>query len=311
MKTNKFYLIAALLGVMFTACQKEQAFDKPEETPETVNVWTLTVHVNTDRDTKAMSYDGTSISTSWAKDEKVDVYFGGKHIGTLTADAAGTSTTLQGNVTKPDGLGNNSKLMLLFPGRTDHQWTYMGQDGTAPSQDGTMATKFDYAKATLTVDSVDDVNKQISAVIADAENDNFKSQQSVYRIGFKLDDDSFIEAKSFTVCSDQNKLVRSLSGSEWTPEYGYLSLTASNPSSKVYFMSIRNDNTSANDKYTFSVIGTDDALYEGSKTIPAANLGNGKFIGLNNANPGKGLYVSKKSLEPATPGVIDDPLEVI
>ena len=52
----------------------------------------------------------------------------------------------------------------------------------------------------------------------------------------------------------------------------------------MLYLSVRNenDNTSEADKFSFFVIGYNNALYLGEKDIPGDKLGNGKFISAQN-----------------------------
>lgn len=299
MKTNRFYLIAALLGVVFTACTKEQAFDRPEDAPEAAT-WKLKVEMSKDIATKAMNIDEGKLKTSLADGEKVNVFFGGEYLGTLTADDNGSKIVLSGNITKADGLQAGSTLTLLFPGRNDHSWTYIGQDGSAPSASGTMATLFDYAKATLSVTSLDDVNHEI---VTDAT-EQFASQQSVYRLGFKVGGaGDAIAVKSFSVASNRNKLVRTreYSGSDWVSAYGSITVEPkADPAGNLYHMALRNENSTEEDTYTFMVVGkADDALYEGTKVISNTSyLENGKYLGMS------AISISKKGFTPEASGTI-------
>lgn len=305
MKTNRFYLIAALLGVVFTACTKEQAFDRPEDAPEAAT-WKLKVEMSKDIATKAMNIDGEGkLKTSLAEGEKVNVFLGGTCLGTLTGTDNGSKIILSGDITKDQNLQAGSTLTLLFPGRNDHSWTYMGQDGSAPDATGTMATQFDYAKATLNVTSLDEVNQEISTVAVD----QFATQQSVYRLGFKVGGEgSAIAVKSFSVASNRNKLVRTreYSGSDWVSAYGSITVEPkADPAGNLYHMALRNENTTVADTYSFMVVGkADDALYEGTKTISNTSyLGNGKFLGMS------GIEINKKVLAPVDPAVATISLE--
>ena len=93
---------------------------------------------------------------------------------------------------------------------------------------------------------------------------------------------------------------RSLSGSAWTSTYGSITVTpASAPDDHFYYVSLRNEGT-AEDTYRFIVIGSNDALYLASKTIPASVLDvPGKFISA------KEIAVSQPSFAPAASGTID------
>lgn len=300
MKNYRVFLIAALLGTVLVGCQKEKEIERPDDQPTTDKTTvTLTVQVSKETDdTRALAIDGKKLKATWAENEKVDVYLGETRIGTLTVTAtanAGATATLSGTVTKTDDLKKDCTLTLLFPGRDDHAWTYLGQDGSFLS--GTLAQNYDYTLATLNVDE-DVTGDEVSVTVSG----NFSSQQSVYRFGFKVNGaGNAVAVKSFTVSSNQNKLVRARTneGGIWTSNYGPLLVTTGDaPDDNLYCVAIRNDNTSANDTYTFDVVGTNDALYEGTLNIGSNNLGNGKFLGA------KGISITQKAFAPEASGTI-------
>ena len=304
MKYNKLYIVAALLGVMFTACQKEQAIEKPEQ-PEEPQTWTLKIEVPSNLDTKALTFDGSTLTHAFAENEKVDVFYGSTCLGTLSAGApAAGKVTLSGNIAKNAEVTAGKTLTLLYPGRNDHAWTYLGQDGSAPDAAGTMATGYDYSKATITVDAV--TASTLTGTVSSA----FARQQSVYRFGFKVGGaGDAIAVSSFTVSSSQNKLVRSMaySGSEWAKEsYGSITVTpVSDPAENLYYMSLRNENTTVADTYSFMIVRkSDSALLEGTKAISdPANLEIGKFLSM------KSIEVNSKAFAPVDPAVATISLE--
>lgn len=298
MKTNKLFLIVALLGTVLAGCQKveEQIVEqKPDATPKG---WTLTIKATKSMDTKAMEVaSSTSLNAYWAKGEKVAVYFGGNLIGTLevTSDDGVSPATLSGPVSVTDeGLSVNSKLMLLFPGREDNQWTYLGQNGALP-------VAFDYATSEITVTNLDKDNQIIETSTSEVA---FQNWQSIYRFSFKKGGALFTP-QSITVSSATNKLVtkRTWNGSSWESQHG--PLTLSNPTETVSWMSILNENNST-ENYYFSVIDSESAVYEAVKEIPAVALsGNGKFISVQN------ISVSPKALAPEASGSISTVSEVL
>lgn len=287
--------IAFLALAAITACQKEEDFFQREEVPQkeeskVQEIYTLTVEASKGVETKALSLDneGARLDAYWKTGETVAVYLGGSLLGTLTATADGTDATkatLTGELTTVEDVQQGSVLTLLFP-RAD--WDYTGQNGAAPSEAGDLATKYDYATASVTVASVDDVNRTISV----ASGADFENQQSVYRFGFKVSDTP-LSVKEFTVSSDHNKLVtsRSYSGG-WTSTYGALIVTPAAATSELLYLSVRNENTNTGeaDKFSFYVIGNDNALYLGEKDIPGDKLGDGKFISA------KSVAVTKSNL---------------
>ena len=306
MKSNKIYIFAALLGIALVGCQKVEEQATTDNNPIDKNGWKITVKASKEIDTKALALDGTTLKGYWKDGEKVSVYFGGTLLVTLeaTVGSPNTSATLSGEIEKPEELGESSSLMLLFPGRLDEKWTYMDQDGSEPTEAGELSTGFDYATASLSVSSIDAGNKKI-VTTGDAA---FASQQSVYRFGFKVGGaGEAIAVKSFTISSNRNQIVRerTYNGSTWASEVGSLTVTsASDPSGNIYYVSLRNENITLDDTYSFSVVGKDNALYEGSKVIESSNLGNGKFLGA------KSLSVSAKVLAPRVE-TISEEVEVL
>lgn len=306
MKFNKLYIIAALLGTMLAGCQKAEEIvpvEKHGDDSTDTELWTIIIETPT---TRALELDGSSLNGYWKVGEKAAVYFGGTNIGTISVSSAvkDGAATLSGSVSKPVGLAVSSSLMALFPGRDDDKWTYEGQDGSVPSESSTMATLFDYSTATLTVTDINDGTHTITVSIASS----FAQQQSVYRFGFKVGGAGDpIEIKSFTLTSNQNKLVRERAhgASDWESTYGSLTMTsAAAPAGNLYYMSLRNENTTNDDTYSFNVIGSNNALYVGTKVIPSAKLGNGKFLGPT-------VTVNQKAMAPAATGEISSELEVL
>lgn len=284
---NKY--TAAFIGaLMLAGCQKveeEIISEEPQEmiSEEVMEGYTITIEASKSTDTKALSLDGTTLNAYWADGEQVAVYLGGAYKGQLSATPAGeksTKATLSGTLESVSGVAENTVLTLLYPRKT---WDYTGQDGAAPDATGTLATKYDYATASVTVATVE--GKTITTT-GDA---SFVNQQSMYRFGFKVGGEGDqIAIKGFTVSSANNALVstRTWSGSEWTDTPGPITVTAASTLTLPY-ASLRNtlvspsnpdDNTTV-DTYSFSVIGSDDALYLGEKAIPGKVMrAQGKFI---------------------------------
>lgn len=279
MKTNGWFILAL---AVITACQKVEDVFVTEEPEETVEQYTLTLEATKGEDTKALRLinSGSTLTALWVNGETVAVYQGGTYLGQLVAtadDTDETKATLSGTLESVAGVANNAVLTLLFP-RKD--WDYTGQDGEAPNVFFKIDRLYDYATANVTVASVDTGSKTITTTSAAA----FENQQSIYRFGFKVNDTPLL-VKEFTVSSNHNKLVtsRSYSGG-WTSTYGNLTVRPSSATNKLLYLSLRNENanTSEPDKFSFYVIGNNNALYLGEKDIPGDKLGNGKFISAQN-----------------------------
>lgn len=280
MKT-KGWIFLALASV--TACQKAEEDFVAEKPKALEGPYTLTLEATKGEDTKALRLDGSTLNTLnafWLDGETVAVYQGGTYLGQLVAtadDTDETKATLSGTLESVAGVANNAVLTLLFP-RKD--WDYTGQNGGAPNAFSKIDRLYDYATANVTVASVDTGNKTITTTSGAA----FENQQSIYRFGFKVNDTA-LSVKEFTVSSNHNKLVtsRSYSGG-WTSTYGNLTVRPSSAINKLLYLSLRNENanTSEPDKFSFYVIGNNNALYLGEKDIPGDKLGNGKFISAQN-----------------------------
>lgn len=287
MRINKLYVIAAFLGTTLAGCQKAEEIipdEKPEVKPAT-EFLTLTVKASKSIDTKALNMSNGVISTSWRQGETVSVYLGGKKLGTLEAtpdsnDA--TSAELNGKIKYDSGLEeDNTELTLIFPGREDGLWTYQGQDGSAPSATGTMATGFDYAMASLPIDTVGETEITVTGT------PTFETQQSIFCFSFKdKTSGNPISVKEVTFYSSEfGKIVQSRSyDTDWTSFFGSLFVKTQSATNQIY-VSVRNENESISkdDMLHFTVVGEDKTLYLGTKKISkdADVRGYGKFIGAN------------------------------
>ena len=282
---KKFAFVILALATM-AACQKAEELVnvEPEVTPP-AGAYTLTVKASKTVDSKALSLDGSALNAHWEDGETVAVYQEGNYLGQLEATADGTDATkatLSGTLIVT-GVTQGAELMLLFP-RAD--WDYTGQDGTI----ATIGSTYDYASATVTVASVDDVNNTITTT----DGADFVNQQSVYRFGFKVSGEP-LSVNGFSVGSANNALVRSRSweGSDWTENCGTIEVNTSGAQA-VSYVSLRNTlvgtptqeqiaDKSTIDTYYFYVIGSDNALYTGQKKIPAQVMDvQGKFISAQN-----------------------------
>lgn len=286
----KKYALILMTMAAITACQLvEEDFAREgepviDEEIQQEELYTLTLQASKGQQTKALSLDneGATLNAHWRTGETVAVYLSGTLLGTLTATADGTDATkatLSGSLTTVEGVAQDSELMLLFPRA---EWDYTGQDGSAPDEAGSLASKYDYAMATVTVATVDDNNK----VITTTGGATFQNQESIYRFGFKNSStQDAISIKGFTVSSEMGgKFVqrRFWNGSDWEETYGPIIVNVTSGTLGLSYVSLRNtkvDPSAVNDRYSFSVIGDDDALYIGFKNIPSSVLTEqGKFI---------------------------------
>lgn len=289
--------------VLLASCQIEQENPALMDSPAGTFVLSLQASKG-EATTKALDLvSGTPdrLNAYWKDTEKVKVYKGGSFLGTLdvtpAAETKPTTATLSGSITIA-GLNPGDILTLMIPRQT---WSYTGQNG-ALTGSGSIEDTYDYATASVTIDTVDDVNN----IVTTTSGANFENQQSVYRFSFK-EGGNYIEPKAFTVSSANLSLASSIAwnGSAWASTYDEIEVTpASAAGDHLYYVAIRNEST-ASDTYTFRITGSDDVLYVASQAIPSGVLDTpGKFISAKNIN------ATKTAMAPS-PGIIDEPEKIL
>lgn len=215
---------------------------------------TLTASMG-DAATRALSEgEGNAINASFAAGDQVVVMDadGSTTVGTLTAQTAGTNTTLTGTL-DATSLTVNEMVTLHY---RESSVRYDEQDGTLAG----IASGKDYAKGTLTVSS--------SSPLAFASNNvTFEAQQSITKFSFTHGTNP-VSVKTFGIAADG--LVRKIA-TNGSLTLGPASGTLSSASSDVY-VAIRNNSTT---KQTYTFYIKDDAgkWYTGTKS---AKLANGK-----------------------------------
>lgn len=142
---KRVFCLLATCALLFSCVKEEVEEPKPHhfgDTPYTLNV---TAVRGGRPESKALSYDGIQLTSSWAVGEKVRVYKGDVAMGVLQAQTAGVSTTLSGTVTKVPEVGDELRLEFLSP-------DYEHQQGTLDY----ISAHCDYATASVTVSSVEE-----------------------------------------------------------------------------------------------------------------------------------------------------------
>ena len=174
---KKFFSLITL--VLLFSCSKEA--DTPvQPSQETLLTYTLTVPAG--KETKALSIDGTALKATWAEGETVRVFRGKLLLGTLTAQTAGQSTTLTGEIKGEIKKDDKFTLRFLNP-------SYASQDGTIQY----IAAHCDYAVANVTVSSISGSNVTTSTA-------SFQNQQAIVKFSLKNSDASAdLDAKPLMV----------------------------------------------------------------------------------------------------------------
>ena len=271
MKKNIVLFVTSLLAL---SCMKEQA---PENVvtgnQESQKQFSFSVEATKGTLTKALFLEdntgsgGTeTLHAYWKNGEKVAVYFQGSHLGYLTAAVNvndRSKATLSGTLDSVSGLQNGSQLDLLFPRA---QWDYSVQTGAAPSEDGELSTQFDYARATVTVASVD----EMSGTIVPVSGASFENQQNILRFNFEKESAPFV-LKSLLIMDSNYRLVqnREYQNNAWKSTYGGLFIQPATATTAPIYAAIRcEDNYSSSQPYMFSAVDSDNSLYIGIKSIP-------------------------------------------
>lgn len=184
MKRFSYLFCGMMLLASMTSCNQ----DEPQKPAESQS-YTMTIQATkgSENDSAAngsimrvLSLDGSTLTASWAKGERVTVYNVTKTAemeGYLEAQTAGTSTTLSGTLTGAINQGDVLQLKFLSP-------SYSTQDGTLEY----ISTHCDYAEATATVASVAGGN------ITTTESAAFVNKQAIVKFTLKKkSDDSDLE----------------------------------------------------------------------------------------------------------------------
>ena len=292
MRKSIITIAALACALIWTGCQRieeELIQEKPEEPVEEVVSYTITLQaVKTDGEqTKGLAIgDGDEASTTelksiWKNGEEVKVYLGTECIGTLTATPDGTDAhkaTLSGTVTTTNIVAGTTTLNLLTPRES---WDYSGQTGVLLASAGSIEKKYHYTLASSVL-----VTAMEGSAIS-TESATFANQQSIYRLNFRFQHNGTgnkynITAKRIWIAAEGGGLVktRTLGSSSVT---GTIEVLLDNSTENPFFVALRNNNTTTEEKLVFKVMDSEGITYFGTKTIPAEYKPNGTFVSMKNA----------------------------
>ena len=186
MKTYRIALL--MLGAIFAACtEKEIVEPQQANAPKTYTMTISATKGGDDATTRALtlSDDGKTLNATWTAGDEVRVYKNDytTPLGTLVAQSSGASTTLSGTLTGDINVGEELVLSYLVYGNKKKQ------DGTLE----TIAKKYDYAEATVTVASNDDGNITTTGVA------NFENMGVIIRFTLKGSDGTPLNATNLAV----------------------------------------------------------------------------------------------------------------
>lgn len=288
--------MAIMALATMTACTSEDSINDVKQ-PEEVTAPTYSVCIKAsfggDAQTRAVSFDGTTSSSTFQDAEQVYVYNATRKQVMLNAEgtAAGCLTptnisadgkscdltgTLTGTITATDQLLLMYNLNDVYPGNVSDKlrqysnFSYRWQDGTATGV-------LDGATATLTGWSIGDGN-----VLTTAGTAQFVNLQSMFRFSFKdAATDAALSVKRVYITSQNDALVRWYypMADEASRYYkaGVGMFTDQALSGYVYMALCIDEASSAADVLTFEVTDGDGNKYEGTKAAPATGFVNGKY----------------------------------
>jgi hypothetical protein len=193
---KKSFPITLACAAMLLSCNgKIDVAVEAEQPLQEVKTYTLTVEAGKGErpDTKALVFDELAgeLEAKWAVGEEVAVYKGETQVGTLTAQTAGHSTTLTGDITGAIQLYDVLTLKFLGP-------DYASQEGTLQY----IAEHCDYATASVVVTAIS--GEAVATTAA-----NFQNQQAIVKFTLRNSDNTAnLNANSLIITlSDQTIIV--------------------------------------------------------------------------------------------------------
>ncbi len=231
--------------------------------------------------TRAVTIDGTSITTSFSTSEKVYAFNVTKnavltgYLQPTNISADGLSCKLAGTLEGTIKANDELKLMYNINNISDNtdvdvykDYTYFYYD----VQDGTASKLLDGAIATATVQSTG------GSTLSTTEKVSFESLQSMFRFQF-TDGTNPISVKSLIIHSTKGCLTANYYPLATTimSSGDYIITPPSATSDYLYVAACIDESCSSNDVWTFTVTDASDNVYQGTKNAPSGGFKNGKY----------------------------------
>ena len=274
--------IAAALTAGFTACTSDDNIIGNEQQPAAVKTYTVTIPATmpSDEQTRAVSFDGTTSTSTFASTERVYVYnvtkdeMMGGYLQPSNITTDGKSCNLTGTLSGGTiEAGDELKLM--------YNLTNVYFDPTACSfyynhQNGTQAGVLDGAKADVTASG--DFSGGVLTTTAAA---SFQPVQSMFRFKFVDENNNPINVKNIAINSAKIALATYYyplrdAGSPYVTDILLFAL-ASATTDYVYVALCIDESQSNGDVLSFIVRDNADHFYEGTKAAPTGGFVNGKY----------------------------------
>ena len=265
---------AIMVAACFTACEKVEV-STGDEVPEEIVTPAITMSVNATKvgETKALSDDGSAITSTWTQDDEVEVWTsdGTTKYGTITAQNSGPSTRLSGTLDSTPSDGESLLLKYLSP-------NYSTQDGTLTGSATSIDKVCDYATATVTA--------TVAGSSVTTNDAAFTSQQAILKLN--------LNGGSVDITSDVRQLTVTLGGQtvtvDRTPAAGPVYVAVPAASGSIVFYAAKGKYL-----YTKSVSKTLTAghLYPVNLSMSTVE---GALSGLFSVSASKKVYFSKGNL---------------
>ena len=200
-----FWGLLLMAGLAFTACSNDsdEIENNPAEPvtnnvlPNTAVTYTMSIEASKgeeagSRDTRALSPNGTTVSSTWTKDDQVDVYKGSEKVGTLQAQSSGASTTLSGTLTTSElQIDDELTLKYLSP-------SYTTQNGTLTGNSNSIDNTCDYSTATVTVTKIENSKVTVNGAA------DFVNQQAIVKFTVKNNAGTAVNASKLVITVEGN-----------------------------------------------------------------------------------------------------------
>ena len=271
--------IAVALTAGFTACTNDDNIIS-EQQPAAVKTYQVSIPATMgDGQTRAVAFDGTTSTSTFASTEKVYVYNTTKnamlsgYLQPSNISADGKHCDLTGTLTGTIEAGDN--LTLLY------NLNYYESDPTAckfdyRGQNGTQAGVLDGAKAINVI-----VDNYTGGVLTTTATASFTNVQSMFRFKFVDESVTAINAKNINIVSANHALAvlyypLRAAGSQYTTTA--LSFPLASATTDYVYVALCIDESSSNgDVLNFTVRDNADHFYEGTKAAPTGGFKNGKY----------------------------------
>ena len=280
-KTSIIYTVAiALWGL--TACTSDSLVDvKPQEQPAAKNVYQVCIPATFEggADTRAVTIDGTTISSTFSTQEAVYVFNQTKNAmlgGNLTPanissdeHSCDLTGTLTGTIEADD------QLVLLYNLSSCDRDNIENNKFAYGQQSGTTSELVDGAMATVTAASN---NTDSGLAISSSSPALFQNVQSIFRFKFVNESDNPITVAQLDIESGNlSENYFPLRQSPYMTGITGIQITPLTPTADYLYGSLCFDESGSGNELTFTVVDDNGWEYTGTKAAPTGGFKNGKY----------------------------------